>query len=80
MRTLLLHNPTAGAAHPNAEELMRQLKAAGFRPKYQSSKDDYRQTLRRRWDLVIVAGTVVVRDGRLVGDARPGLGVRGPRR
>ena len=56
MRTLLLHNPTAGAAHPNAEELVRQLKAAGFRPKYQSSKDDYRQTLRKRWDLVIVAG------------------------
>ena len=56
MRTLLLHNPTAGAAHPNADELMRQLKAAGFRPKYQSSKEDYRQTLRKRWDLVIVAG------------------------
>ena len=53
---LLLHNPTAGAAHPNADELMRQLKAAGFRPKYQSSKEDYRQTLRKRWDLVIVAG------------------------
>ena len=30
MRTLLLHNPTAGAAHPNADELVRQLKAAGF--------------------------------------------------
>ena len=56
MRTLLLHNPTAGASHPNADELMRQLKAAGFRPKYQSSKDGYRQTLRKRWDLVIVAG------------------------
>ena len=56
MRTLLLHNPTAGASHPNADELMRQLKVAGFRPKYQSSKDDYKQTLRKRWDLVIVAG------------------------
>src|SRR4029078_4553880 len=56
VRTLLLHNPTAGATHPNADELVRQLKAAGFRPKYQSSKDDYKQTLRKRWDLVIVAG------------------------
>jgi diacylglycerol kinase (ATP) len=53
---LLLHNPTAGAAHPNADELMRQLEVAGFRPKYQSSKDDYKPTLRKRWDLVIVAG------------------------
>ena len=42
VRTLLLHNPTAGAAHPNADELMRQLKAAGLSPKYQSSKDDYK--------------------------------------
>ena len=35
---------------------MRQLKTAGFQPKYQSSKDDYKQTLHKRWDLVIVAG------------------------
>jgi len=28
--------------------------------------------------LVIVAGTVVVRDGRLVGEGRPGLAIRGP--
>jgi diacylglycerol kinase (ATP) len=56
VRTLLLHNPTAGASHPNADELMRQLKAVGFLPKYQSSKDNYKQTLRKRWDLVIVAG------------------------
>jgi diacylglycerol kinase (ATP) len=56
VRTLLIHNPTAGAARPNADELMRQLKAAGFRPEYQSSKDSYKDTLRKRWDLVIVAG------------------------
>jgi diacylglycerol kinase (ATP) len=56
VRTLLLHNPTAGASHPNADELLRQLRGAGFRPKYQSSKGDYKQTLRKRWDLVIVAG------------------------
>ena len=57
MRTLLFHNPSAGAAYPKADELIRQLKAAGFSPKYQSSKDDdYKKTLRKRWDLVLVAG------------------------
>ena len=38
MRTLLLHNPTAGASHPSAHDLMRQLKAAGLSPTYQSAK------------------------------------------
>jgi diacylglycerol kinase (ATP) len=57
MRTLLLHNPTAGAAHPNAHELMERLRAAGFSPSYRSSKDEtYREALREEWDLVIVAG------------------------
>jgi diacylglycerol kinase (ATP) len=56
MRTLLLHNPAAGASHPSADELLRLLKSAGFRPKYRSVKDDYKRTLRKGWDLVIVAG------------------------
>ena len=56
VRTLLLHNPTAGASFPSADELLRQLKSAGFRPKYRSIKDDYKRTLRKGWDLVIVAG------------------------
>ena len=57
MRTLLLHNPTAGGAHPSADELMEQLRAAGFSPRYQSTKDDsYREALNQDWDLVIVAG------------------------
>lgn len=56
MRTLLLHNPAAGAEHPSAEELMDLLTDAGFSPKYQSSKNDYKNTLRKDWDLVIVAG------------------------
>lgn len=57
MRTLLLHNPTAGAAHPNADELMGRLYAAGFWPHYQSSKDeDYREALAEDWNLVVVAG------------------------
>ena len=57
MRTLLLHNPTAGAAHPNPDELMGRFYAAGFSPHYQSSKDgDYREALAEEWDLVVVAG------------------------
>ena len=56
VRTLLLHNPAAGASFPNADELLRQLKRAGFRPKYQSIKDNYKRILRKEWDLVIVAG------------------------
>src|SRR5215813_12490166 len=57
MRTLLLHNPTAGATHPNADELMGRLYAAGFSPQYQSSKDeDYREALAEHWNLVVVAG------------------------
>ena len=57
MRTLLLHNPTAGASHPSAHDLMRQLKAAGLSPTYQSAKaKDYKDVLNKKWDLVIVAG------------------------
>ena len=57
MQTLLLHNPTAGASHPNKQDLMRLLKAAGLAPSYQSAKDEaYKDVLKRKWDLVIVAG------------------------
>jgi diacylglycerol kinase (ATP) len=57
MRTLLIHNPTAGGSHPNADELMAWLNAAGFSPRYQSTKDeDYRKALAEDWDLVVVAG------------------------
>lgn len=71
MRTLLLHNPTAGAAHPNADELMSQLRAAGLSPSYQSCKnDDYEDDLAETWDLVIVAGGdgTVGRVARALGD------------
>jgi diacylglycerol kinase (ATP) len=53
---LLLHNPTAGAEDPSAEELMDLLAEAGFSPKYQSSKNGYKAALQKEWDLVIVAG------------------------
>src|SRR5262245_7283909 len=57
MRTLLLHNPTAGASHPNHVELTDQLKQAGFAPVYQSTKDKaWKDVLKERWDLVVVAG------------------------
>lgn len=56
MRSLLLHNPTAGAKHPSGEQLMDLLTAAGFSPEYQSTKYGYKKTLRKKWDLVIVAG------------------------
>src|SRR5699024_769565 len=57
MRTVLIHNPTAGAAHPNQVELMDQLKQAGFDPVYQSTKDNsWKDVLKRQWDLVVVAG------------------------
>jgi diacylglycerol kinase (ATP) len=57
LATLLLHNPTAGAAHPTADELITLLNAAGLRPRYHSIKDeDYRKALEDHWDLVVIAG------------------------
>jgi diacylglycerol kinase family enzyme len=56
MRTLLLHNPTAGEGRPSGEELMDLLASAGFSAEYQSTKDGYKKALRKKWDLVIVAG------------------------
>jgi diacylglycerol kinase (ATP) len=35
---------------------MDLLATAGFSPEYHSSKDGYKKTLRKKWDLVIVAG------------------------
>ena len=67
LRTLLLHNPGAGKAHPDREELLTQFEAAGFSPTYQSTKDKrYKDALRKKWDLVIVAGG----DGTVIRVAR----------
>ena len=53
----MLHNPTAGDEHPNKEDLLTRFEAAGFSPTYQSTKDKrYKDALRKKWDLVIVAG------------------------
>jgi diacylglycerol kinase family enzyme len=55
---LLLHNPTAGAAHPNAKELLKGIhKAIGVKPSYFSIKNaDWEDALSKRWDAVILAG------------------------
>jgi diacylglycerol kinase family enzyme len=67
LRTLLLHNPTAGDAHPDKDELLTRFEAAGFSPTYQSTKDKrYKDALRKKWDLVIVAGG----DGTVIRVAR----------
>jgi hypothetical protein len=64
LKTLLLHNPTAGASHPTPDDLMKAAKKAGFIPTYQSIKaGDYKTTLGDNWDLVLVAegdGTITI--------------------
>ena len=67
MRTLLLHNPGAGNARPGKDELLARFKAARFSPSYQSTKDkSYKDALRKKWDLVVVAGG----DGTVIRVAR----------
>ena len=55
---MLLHNPTAGASHPNAEALLEGIhKAIGVKPSYFSIKNaDWKDALSKRWDAVILAG------------------------
>jgi diacylglycerol kinase family enzyme len=53
---LLIHNPTAGVAHPTADELTRQLEAAGLSPKYCSSAENYDDLLEKKWELIVIAG------------------------
>jgi len=64
----LLHNPTAGASHPNAEELLEIIqKITGIKPSYFSTKNaDWKDALSKRWDAVILAG----------GDGTVGRGMR----
>jgi diacylglycerol kinase family enzyme len=57
-KVILLHSPTAGASHPNAEELLKAIhRATGRKPRYFSTKNaDWKDALSKRWDLVILAG------------------------
>ena len=57
MKTLLLHNPNAGASHPTPDDLMLAARNAGLAAVYHSIKDEnYKTTLTDNWDLVVVAG------------------------
>lgn len=57
MRVTLIHNPGAGKGKHDAEELLRLLTEAGHEVRYQSSKDDgWKHALKKRADLVAVAG------------------------
>lgn len=56
-RTLVLHNPTSGDGRPGTDRLIVDACKLGLLVRYQSTKEaTYRKALRRRWDLVIVAG------------------------
>jgi diacylglycerol kinase (ATP) len=57
-KVMLLHNPTAGASHPNAKELVEAIrKALGVKPSYFSTKNaDWKDALSKCWDTVILAG------------------------
>jgi diacylglycerol kinase family enzyme len=57
MRTLLLHNPTAGDGSLNVDNLEAALSRSGcLVTSFSKSEDDYETALRDEWDLVAVAG------------------------
>lgn len=58
MRVTLIHNPGAGKQGKGfGDELVAMLRAAGHQVRYRSSKDDgWKRALKKRADLVVVAG------------------------
>jgi diacylglycerol kinase family enzyme len=57
VRVTLIHNPGAGRQENDAKALMKLLRRAGHKPRYQSSKEeDWDRVLDKRADLVVVAG------------------------
>lgn len=57
MRTLLLHNPTAGDGSFNVDNLEAALSRSGcLVTSFSKSEDNYETALRDEWDLVAVAG------------------------
>lgn len=56
MQVLLVHNPTAGDARPNADDLCNILADAGFQVRYQSTKKNWRKALQESTGLVVAAG------------------------
>ena len=57
MRVTLIHNPGAGRQENDANALLKLLRRAGHKPRYQSSKEKtWDRVLDKRADLVVVAG------------------------
>jgi diacylglycerol kinase (ATP) len=58
VRVTLIHNPGAGKqGRENADKLVGLLHAAGHKVRYRSSKDDdWKRALKKRADLVVIAG------------------------
>lgn len=58
MRTVLLHNPSAGdEENPTAGQLMALIKEAGHKVTYQSTREKgWRKALKAKWDFVVVGG------------------------
>ena len=57
MDVILIHNPTAGAGDIAAERVIDWLRAAGYNPLYQSTKDpEFPSALKQAADLIVAAG------------------------
>lgn len=57
MQVTLMHNPKAGSGKPSAEELLEALNKAGYRTKYQSTKEDnWEEALQHVSDMILIAG------------------------
>jgi len=71
VRVTLIHNPGAGKQQYDAKALIKLLRRAGHKPRYQSSKEKgWDRVLDKRADLVVVAGG----DGTVAGTARRMVG------
>lgn len=75
MRVTLIHNPGAGKQEHDAKALLKLLRRAGHKPRYQSSKEEgWDRVLDKRAGLVVVAGgdgTVASVARRMVGRGVP---------
>jgi diacylglycerol kinase family enzyme len=56
MRVSLFHNPTAGKGQVKKKDLAAACKLAGLRTSYFSTKADTKKALRKRTNLIVVAG------------------------
>jgi len=71
VRVTLIHNPGAGKQDYDAKALLKLLRRAGHKPRYQSSKEKgWDRVLDKRAGLVVVAGG----DGTVAGVARRMVG------